>query len=99
MAEHVLPRRTYYTVFAALIVLTLTTVFVSDLPLGRLHMPVALAIAVAKGVLVVLFFMHVLYSPRLTWLVIAAALFWLAILMVLTLTDYLSRGWLPLTNR
>ena len=66
---------------------------VSFLEIGVWHTPAGLAIATAKGLLVALFFMHVLYSSRLTWLTIAAALFWLGILMALTLTDYLTRGW------
>src|SRR5262249_17915324 len=91
MAEHVVPPRTYYTVFAALLVLTLLTVGASYLELGPLHTVVALLIAATKALLVVLFFMHVLYSPRLIWVVIAGALFWLAILIGLTVTDYWTR--------
>ena len=56
--------------------------------------PLALGIAVVKAVLVLLFFMHLLHSTRLTWVVIGASLFWLGILMVLTLSDYLTRRWL-----
>ena len=53
----------------------------------------ALAIAVVKMLLVVLFFMHVKYSPGLTRLVIVAGFFWLAIMIALTLSDELARGW------
>jgi cytochrome c oxidase subunit 4 len=53
----------------------------------------ALTIAVLKATLVVLFFMHVKYSTRLTWLVIAGSVFWLGILLALTFSDYLTRGW------
>jgi len=53
----------------------------------------ALAIAVFKATLVVLFFMHVKYSTRLTWAVVAGGIFWLGILLVLTMGDYLTRGW------
>jgi cytochrome c oxidase subunit 4 len=94
MAGHVLPQRTYYLVFVALIALTGITVGVSFLELGSWHTPVGLAIAVGKATLVVLFFMHVLYSPRLTWLVVAGSLLWLGILFVLTLSDYIGRSWL-----
>jgi len=62
---------------------------------GPLNAVLALTIAVIKATLVVLYFMHVRYSPRLIGLVIAAALFWLAILFALTISDYSTRGWLP----
>ena len=58
------------------------------------HTAFGLAIATAKAVLVALFFMHVLYGPRLTRVVIVGALLWLAILIGLTLSDYLTRSWL-----
>jgi cytochrome c oxidase subunit 4 len=83
----------YLAVFAGLIALTITTVAVGQLDLGIWHAPVGLAIACAKAVLVVLFFMHAWQSTRLVWLVALAGLAWLAILLGLTLTDYLSRGW------
>jgi cytochrome c oxidase subunit IV len=94
MAEHVVAPRTYYLVFAALLVLTLLTVGASYLELGPLHTVVALLIAAGKALLVVLFFMHVLYSPRLVWVVIGGSLFWLAIMIALTLSDYWTRPWL-----
>ena len=62
---------------------------------GPLNAVVALTIAVVKATLVVLYFMHVRYSPRLIWLVIAAALFWIALLFALTISDYSTRSWLP----
>jgi cytochrome c oxidase subunit 4 len=94
MSTHVVPVRTYLAVFGALLTLTALTVFAAFTDLGALNTPIALAIAVIKGVLVVLFFMHVLYSPRLTRLVLAGALLWLVILIVITALDYASRGWL-----
>jgi cytochrome c oxidase subunit IV len=94
MAAHVVAPRTYYLVFAALLVLTLLTVGASYLELGPLHTVVALLIAATKALLVVLFFMHVLYSPRLIWVVIGGSLFWLAIMLSLTLSDYWTRPWL-----
>ncbi len=87
-------RNTYFLVFAILISLTLITVGFSFLDLGQWHTPLGLTIATCKAVLVALFFMHLLHSNRLTWVVLAAALFWLGILMVLTLADYLTRSWL-----
>jgi cytochrome c oxidase subunit 4 len=94
MASHVLPQRSYYLVFAVLILLTVLTVAVSFVELGPWHVVVALAIALVKASLVILLFMHVYYDTRLTWLVITGSLFFLGILFALTLTDYLSRSWL-----
>jgi len=86
--------RIYFLVFASLLLLTLTTVVVAAVPLGAFHTPVALAIAGVKATLVVLFFMHALHSPRLTWAAILGSLFWLAIMIGLTMADYLTRGWM-----
>ena len=63
--------------------------------LGPWNTVVALGIAFLKATLVALFFMHVKYSPRLTQVVVAGGLFWLVILIALTLSDFVSRGWLP----
>ena len=92
MSEHVSRLATYWIIFVTLIVLTLLTVGVSFLPLSEdAHTTVGLVIATGKALLVVLFFMHLLHSPRLTWLVAGAGLFWLAILIGYTLSDYLTR--------
>jgi cytochrome c oxidase subunit IV len=91
MSEPITPTRTYYSVFAALIALTLLTVGVSFLELGAWHTPIGVLIGVVKATLVVLFFMHLLHSSRASWLAVLAGLFWLGILMVLTLSDYLTR--------
>jgi cytochrome c oxidase subunit 4 len=95
MAEHVIPARSYVFIFAALITLTGLTTGVAFLDLGALNTVVALAIAVCKMLLVVLFFMHVKYMPGLTKIVVVAGFFWLAILLSLTLGDYFTRGWTP----
>ena len=95
MSEHIVPRKVYFAVFAALIVLTATTTAVSFLDLGPWNTVVALGIAFLKATLVVLFFMHVKYSPRLMQVTIAGGLLWLAIMIVLTLSDFMTRGWLP----
>jgi cytochrome c oxidase subunit 4 len=92
MSEPITPTRTYYTVFAALIALTLLTVSVSFLNLGEWHTTVGVLIGVVKATLVGLFFMHLLHSSRASWLAVLAGLFWLGILMVLTLSDYLTRN-------
>ena len=95
MSQHVVPRKVYFAVFAVLIILTATTTAISFVDLGPWSSVVALGIAFVKATLVVLFFMHVKYSTRLTQIVIAGGLFWLAILLALTLSDFMSRGWLP----
>ena len=91
--DHVVPLRTYYAIYAILLLCTYLTWQVAFFDLGALNTVAALAIAVFKAVLVVLFFMHVKYSPRLTWIVVVGGFFWLAILLALTLGDYLTRGW------
>ena len=93
-ADHVVPIRVYVVIFLALMVLTGLTVLASELDLGRFNMIVALTIAVTKALLVILFFMHVWYSPRLIMVVLATAFFWLAVLIVITMSDVVSRGWL-----
>jgi cytochrome c oxidase subunit 4 len=74
-------------------VLTAITVTVAFVNLGALNFPVALSIAILKATLVILFFMHVKYSSRLTQLICGVSFFFLFVLFGLTLTDYLSRGW------
>jgi cytochrome c oxidase subunit IV len=91
MAEHVTSVKTYVLIFVALMVLTALTVMAANFDLGWANNVVALTIAVTKAVLVVLFFMHVRYSTRLTALTALAGVFWLAILIGITLSDYLTR--------
>lgn len=93
MDERITSPTTYWVVFAVLMGLTVLTVGGSFLELGEWHIVVGLAIAVVKAVLVILFFMHLLHASRLNWLVAGAGLFWFGILLVLTLTDYLTRHW------
>src|SRR5215210_294510 len=93
MAEHhVTPVWLYLAVFFALLVLTGATVGVAYLDLGWANDVVALTIAVTKALLVLWFFMHLRYSTRMTVLTAVAGFFWLGILLVLTLSDYLTRG-------
>jgi cytochrome c oxidase subunit 4 len=94
MAEHIESKKNYFLVFLALIVLTFVTTGIAYLDLGPLNTPLALIIAVMKMLLVALFFMHVRYSTRLTKLVLAGGLLWLAILLALTMSDYISRAWM-----
>jgi cytochrome c oxidase subunit 4 len=94
MSEHIVPRSTYYVIFALLIVFTAITVWIAFVDLGRLNAVAALTIASVKATLVVLFFMHVKYSTRLTWAVVAGSVFWLGILLALLMSDYITRRWL-----
>ena len=91
MSQHVVPQKIYLLVFATLICLTLITVDVAFYNFGLLNLYVALVIATFKATIVVLYFMHVKYSPRLTWVFAIAGLFWLIILLTLLLSDYLTR--------
>lgn len=75
-------------------VFTALTTAVAYVDLGRFNTIIALAIACCKMTLVILFFMHLKYSENLTKLVVVAAFFWFAILLALTLSDYLSRNWI-----
>jgi cytochrome c oxidase subunit IV len=93
MAEHIVPRRVYYTVYGILMLCTYLTAQIAFIDLGALNTVAALAIAVFKASLVILFFMHVKYGARLTWAVVVGSLFWLGILIVLTEGDYLTRAW------
>ena len=92
MSEHIVPKSTYYAIFGALMVGTALTVGAAFVDLGPLNTIVALSIAITKASLVVLFFMHVKYSPKLTWLVVIGSVFWLLLLLGITLGDYLTRG-------
>ncbi len=91
--HHVTSLPVYFGIFAALMILTMITVAVSRVDLGSLNTPIALAIAVVKATLVILFFMHVIHSTRLTWVVIISSLMWLALLFVLTFADFFTRDW------
>ena len=93
MSERVVPKRVYYTIFGILMLCTYLTVQIAFFDLGVFNIVAALAIAVFKATLVVLFFMHVKYGSRLTKLIVGAAFFFLGILLSLTMADYLSRGW------
>ena len=90
---HVIPPKTYFTIFGALMVLTVVTVWVAFFDLGFLNVFVAVSIAVLKATLVILYFMHVRYSSKLTQVIVAAGVFWLIIMLVLTMQDYMTRAW------
>ena len=90
--SHIAPKSMYYTIFGILMLLTIVTVFAAFNDLGILNFPVAIGIAITKATLVILFFMHAKYSSRLTKLFVGTAFFFLVVLLGLSLTDYLSRG-------
>jgi cytochrome c oxidase subunit 4 len=94
MSEQVVPRKIYFTIFAALIVLTGVTVGASMVDLGPLNAVVAMTIACVKATLVVLYFMHARYGSRLIWVMLGAGILWLIILIALTMGDYATRGWM-----
>ena len=96
---HILPVRTYLLTFAALVALLGAAMGAAYMPLGRLHLTVTLLIAACKAVIIMLIFMHLKFSSRLTWVFALGAFVWLAILMTLTLGDYLSRGWLSIPGK
>jgi cytochrome c oxidase subunit 4 len=91
VSEHIVPPKVYIGIFLSLMVLTAATVAAAYVNLGAFNIVVALAIATLKATLVVLYFMHARYSPKRTQLVIVCAVFWLAIMLALTLSDYSTR--------
>ena len=98
MSGHVVPKKLYILVFAALIVFTGLTTGVAFVNLGQWNTVVALAIAVCKASLVVLFFMHLRWSSGLMRMVLLAAFVWFAILVTLTLSDEFTRQWTPVPS-
>jgi cytochrome c oxidase subunit 4 len=92
---HIAPVKLYVSIFLTLMVLTTITVVVAYVNLGEFNKVVALSIASVKATLVILYFMHVKYSSRLTKLVVVCGFFFLAILLGLTMADYATRAWLP----
>jgi cytochrome c oxidase subunit IV len=91
--HHIVSPKVYLLIVGALLVLTATTVAASYVEMGVFNPIVALAIAAVKMMLVVLFFMHVKYSPRLTKLTVGAGLFTFIVLVGMTMADYFTRAW------
>jgi cytochrome c oxidase subunit 4 len=95
--HHIVSPKIYFTIFGILMICTLLTVAAAEIDLNRyftgLNIIIALTIAVFKASLVVLFFMHGKYSPKRTQLVIIASVFWLAIMLFMTMSDYITRQW------
>lgn len=91
--QHIVSPRVYLVIFGSLLCFTALTVAASYAELGVFNAVVALAIACIKAVLVILFFMHIKYSSRLTKLTVAAGIFTFFVLITMTMTDYISRAW------
>jgi cytochrome c oxidase subunit 4 len=100
MAEHVVSRKVYILVGAALLTLTAITAWVSWIDLGAWSAAVAIIIATIKASLVVLFFMHIKYERQaMVYVWLAAGLFWFVILLLLSMTDFGTRGFLGIPGR
>jgi cytochrome c oxidase subunit 4 len=95
MSSKPIPKKIFVRVWVALLALLALTWGLAQLNLGRLNAVVALTIAIVKMLLVLLYFMHVRYSSRLTWIFVAAGFIWFLIMVDLTLGDYLTRGQVP----
>lgn len=97
--SHVSSKGLYYFVFVSLVILTIVTVAIARVDLGAMNTPIALAVATAKALLVILFFMGVKYNTPLTKVVAASGFVWLIILFGITMGDYLTRDWLGVPGR
>ena len=92
--HHIVPVKYYIGVFLVLMVFTALTVWVASKDWGQYNIIVALTIAVIKATAVVLIFMHVRWSSRLTQVIVVSGIFWLFILLSITMADYMARtGW------
>ena len=91
MSEHIVSPKIYLVIFAALMLGTGITVWAAFQNFHQFNIVIALGIATIKATLVVLYFMHARYSPGRTQLVIVCSVFWLAIMLALTLADYDTR--------
>jgi cytochrome c oxidase subunit 4 len=94
MSVQVLPVKTCVAVYCVLIALTAATVGAAFLDLLYFSTPLALAIACSKALLVMLYFMELRHSPKLTWIILGNGAFWLIVMIMLTMSDMISRGWL-----
>jgi cytochrome c oxidase subunit 4 len=92
MSSHIIPIKTYLLVWVSLMVLLFLTLGLAELNLSPFNVAVALTVALIKMLLIILYFMHVKFSNRLTWLFAAAGFLWLGFMIVLTLSDYFARG-------
>jgi cytochrome c oxidase subunit IV len=95
--HHIVSPKIYFAIFAALMICTILTIWAAELDLNHIfsgmNIVVALTIATFKAALVVLFFMHGKYSSKRTQMVIICSVFWLAVMLFMTMSDYLTRAW------
>jgi len=94
MSNTIVSTRTYVATFVLLLVLLAMTIAAAYFPLGRFNWVAAMTISAAKTALIASYFMHLRSSHRLVWIAACAGCFWLALLMILSLTDFWTRGWL-----
>jgi cytochrome c oxidase subunit IV len=99
MEAHVVSKKLYFLIFGTLLVFTGVTTGVAYIDLGQWNTIVALIIACCKATLVILFFMHLRWSAHLMRIVVLSVLLWLAIMISLTTTDFVSRGWTPVPEK
>lgn len=95
MSAHIASTKLYVAIFIALIIGTVLTYLAALVDFGFANNAIMLAIALAKASLVILFFMGVRWSTRLTWVVVVSGFFFLLIMFTITMSDYLTRGWMP----
>src|SRR5262245_1738497 len=95
MSETIVPKKTYVLVWVCLLCLLGLLVAVAYVHLGWFNVAAAVTIAVIKAAIIILYFMHVRYSAKVVWIFVAAGFFWLGIIFVGTLTDYLTRVYMP----
>jgi cytochrome c oxidase subunit 4 len=91
--HHIVTPKTYLAVYATLLVATALTTGAAFIDLKQFNPVLALAIACFKAVIVILFFMHVYFSSRLMKLTVSAGFFTFIVLIMMTLSDYMSRSW------
>jgi cytochrome c oxidase subunit 4 len=99
MSAHNISLRTNVGIFAALMVFLLVTIGAAYIDMGPYNTVVSLGIAVSKAILIMLYFMHLKFSSRLTWIFAGAGFFWLTILIALSMSDFLTRGWLGIDGK
>lgn len=95
---HVVPTRVYLTVFAALMILLIVTVAVAFVPLGYFNLPIAMAIAIVKAVIIIMYFMEVKYGSKLLWVFVTSSFIFMVFFLVLTMNDYATRHWMTLPH-
>jgi cytochrome c oxidase subunit 4 len=95
MSEVIVPKKTYLLVWGSLLTLLALSVAVAYVHLGWFNFAAAFGIAAVKALIIILFFMHARYSPKVVWLVVMAGFVWLGMLFLWALTDYLTRAYMP----